>query len=667
MFANVIVENKSNYIDDLFTYGTGELDVKVGSRVTVPFGNKEKDGYVFSLSDSSDIDPEKIRDIISVDPKSSLNAEMISTAVWMKARYAIRYYDAVRLFSAPLKPRKRGTPRDPYAGMTTDYVRPEKLTEEQTLAAERLQEAINRDSESFFLIHGVTSSGKTEVYMKAIEQALAKGKGSIMLVPEISLTHQLIKRFMGRFGKENIAVLHSRLTPRERSDEWMRIRTGEAKIVIGARMGVFAPLEDIGCIILDEEHEATYKADMTPKYDTHEVAAKRIMTHKGVMILGSATPSVSSYERAKEGIYELIELKERYNKTPLPEMITVDMRDELRSGNRSIFSRKLMGSMEDVLDRGKQVILLQNRRGYSNFISCRECGNVMKCPECGISLTYHKKGESMVCHYCGRKYPVPKTCPDCGSRFIRYFGIGTEQVEEQVKKTFPDRAVDRLDIDSIRDRKELDSILERFGNKETDILVGTQLVAKGLDFDNVGVVGVIAADTTLNIPDYRSEERTFQLVTQVAGRAGRGDERGKVIIQTYEPDNYALTSAASNDYEGFFEQESRIRSFLEYPPFGDMIMVNFTSDDEEEITSVADEALAFFRKTFREDGIQRIMDPKEAVNFKGKDAFRRYILIKAPKGKRNEYVHYADQFRKNMTSKRSGVNITIDINPYSII
>lgn len=667
MYAHVIVENKSNYIDDFFTYGTGELDVKVGSRVTVPFGNREKDGYVFSLSENSDIEPEKIRDIMSVDQKSSLTEEMISTAVWMKSRYAIRFFDAVRLFTAPLKPRKRGAPKDPYADLTTDYVLPDELTNEQSAAVERLSEALNRGCESFFLIHGVTSSGKTEVYMKAIEESLSQDKGSIMLVPEISLTHQLIKRFIGRFGKENIAVLHSRLTPRERSDEWMRIRKGEAKIVIGARMGVFAPLENIGCIILDEEHEATYKADMTPKYDTHEVAAKRVMTHKGVMILGSATPSVNSYERAKEGIYELIELKERYNKTPLPEMITVDMRNELRDGNRSIFSRKLMESMEASLEDGKQIILLQNRRGYSNFISCRECGKVMKCPECGISLTYHKKGEAMVCHYCGRKYPVPKACPECGSSYIRYFGIGTEQVEEFTRKTFPDKNVDRLDIDSVRDRKELDNILERFEDGETDILVGTQLVAKGLDFDNVGVVGVIAADTTLNIPDYRSEERTFQLVTQVAGRAGRGDERGKVIIQTYEPENYALTTAAGNDYEGFFEQEKRIRSFLEYPPFGDMIMVNFTSDDEEEISSVADEALKFFRKTFEKDGSHRIMDPKDAVNFKGKDAFRRYILIKAPKGKRNEYVHYADQFRKSLVSRRTGVNITIDINPYSII
>lgn len=462
-------------------------------------------------------------------------------------------------------------------------------------------------------------------------------------------------------------MLHSRLTKRERSDEWMRIKKGEARIVIGARMGVFAPMSDIGCIILDEEHEATYKADMTPKYDTHEVAAKRLMTEKGVLILGSATPSVTSYERVKEGIYNLIELKSRYNKTPLPMVEMADMREELKSGNRSIFSRKLQAYMDEALDSDKQIILLQNRRGYSNFVSCRECGSVMKCPECEISLTYHKKGEMMMCHYCGRKYPVPKACPSCSSKYIRYFGIGTEQVEEQVRLMYPDKAVDRLDIDRLKDRSELDRILDKFGRGETDILVGTQLVAKGLDFDNVGLVGVIAADTTLNIPDYRSEERTFQLVTQVAGRAGRGKDPGHVVIQTYEPENYAFTAAKEHDYEGFFNEESRVRSFLEYPPFGDIIMMNLTGNDEEHVMKAADEARAYMLKIVGPKNEHRVKDPREAVNFKGNDAFRRYVLIKAPRGKRNEYVHYLDQFRKKLMTERSGVNVTIDINPYSII
>ena len=601
MYLNVIVENRSNYIDSFFTYSDGGLDAGIGSKVTVPFGTGTKDGYVFSVSDTCDIDESKIKDIISVDPDESLTPEIISTAVWMKQRYAIRYYDAIKLFKPPLPKRKRGVPKDPYGDIDTDYPKPEKLTGEQESAVERIREALDEGEEKIFLIHGVTSSGKTEVYMAAIEDCLSRGKGAVMLVPEISLTHQLIRRVKGRFGKETVAVLHSGLTPRQRSDEWMRIRRGEARIVIGARMGVFCPMSDIGVIILDEEHESTYKSDMTPKYETHEVAAKRMLTNKGLVILGSATPSVGSYQLVRDGIYELIELKERYNKTPLPELEIVDMRTELRNGNRSIFSEALRTRMEEELNSGRQVILLQNRRGFSNFISCRECGTVMKCPECGISLTYHKKENSMICHYCGRKYPVPKVCPSCKSRYIRHFGIGTEQVEEEAAKLFPDKTVDRLDIDSIKDRKELDSILERFGKGETDILVGTQLVAKGLDFDNVGLTGVIAADATINIPDYRSEERTFQLVTQVAGRAGRGDIRGHVIVQTYDPDNYALTAARNNDYEGFFATETRGRRLMEYPPFGELIIANFTSDDEEAAVKAAEEARDFLVEIFGQE------------------------------------------------------------------
>lgn len=667
MYLNVIVENKSNYIDSFFTYGDGGLTAGIGSKVTVPFGTGTKEGYVFGISETCDIDESKVKDIIGVDQEESLTPEMISTAVWMKQRYAIRYYDAIRLFKPPLPRRKRGVPKDPYADIDTDYPKPDKLTDEQEAAAVRIREALEAGEQKIFLIHGVTSSGKTEVYMSAIEECLSRGKGAVMLVPEISLTHQLIRRFIGRFGKGTVAVLHSGLTPRQRSDEWMRIRRGEARIVIGARMGVFCPMENIGVIILDEEHEATYKSDMTPKYETHEVAAKRMLTHKGLVILGSATPSVSSYQRVRDGIYELIELKERYNKTPLPEVEIVDMREELRNGNRSIFSEALRTRMEEELDAGRQVILLQNRRGFSNFISCRECGTVMKCPECGISLTYHKKENSMICHYCGRKYPVPKVCPSCKSRYIRHFGIGTEQVEEEAARLFPGKTVDRLDIDSIRDRRELDNILERFGSGETDILVGTQLVAKGLDFDNVGLTGVIAADATINIPDYRSEERTFQLVTQVAGRAGRGDTRGHVIVQTYDPENYALTAAKNNDYDGFFKVETRGRKLMDYPPFGELIIANFTSDDEAEAGRAAEEAKEFLIGIFGEDSASRIKDPKIASNFKGKEAFRQYIIIKAERSKRNECVHYLDQFRRKLMSRRSSVNVTIDVDPYSMI
>ena len=582
----------------------------------------------------------------------------------MKQRYGIRYFDCVKCFVPNGKPPKAGKEKEPYKNLKAEYKKPERLTDEQQNAVSRINEAIGKNSQEIFLIHGVTSSGKTEVYMEAIEKCLSMGKTAIMLVPEIALTKQIVERFVGRFGKDKIAVMHSKLTGRERYDEWQRIKKGSAKVVIGARMGVFAPLDNIGVIIMDEEHEATYKADMTPKYETVDIALKRLKYYNGVLLLGSATPSVVSYERCREGIYQLIELKERYNQTELPEVEIVDMRQELKEGNMSIFSGRLYGKMKETLKKGQQVILFQNRRGYSNFISCRECGNVLKCPECGISLTYHKTGNAAVCHYCGRKYPVPKTCPECSSKYIKFFGIGTEQVEEAAAEYFPEYRVDRLDFDSIKNTKDMVRILNSFSKGETDILIGTQLVAKGLDFKNVGLVGVIAADVTLNIPDYRSSERTFQLVTQVAGRAGRGDERGSVVVQTYEPDNYALLAAKNHDYKGFFQQEIGLREFMEYPPFSDIIMVNFTAKDEELSVNTAERCRIYMENAVGRENRKKILAPKVSNNFKGED-FRYYILIKCPRGNRNKFIYYLDCFDKILLKEKVECNMNIDVNPYS--
>lgn len=665
MYINVAVENKSKYTDSMFTYKTN-LELKIGDKVRVPFGthDSEKIGYVFDIPESIDFPEEKIKEVKEKMP-DGLNEEIIKTCFWMKKRYAIKYFDAIKCFTISGSSKRKGEYKVPYSDLVLSDDEEIILTNEQRNATEKIGKSIDEEKNEIFLVHGVTSSGKTEVYMKSIEKCLAKGKTAIMLVPEISLTSQTIEKFAKRFGKEKIAVLHSRLTKRERYEEWHRLRSGEAKIAIGARMAVFSPLDDIGVIILDEEHEATYKADMTPKYDTIEVAAKRLKTTNGVLILGSATPSVVSYERAKQGIYTLIELKERYNKTPLPKVDIVDMRNELRNGNMSIISNLLYEKIEESLKLKEQVILLQNRRGYSNFISCRECGNVMKCPECNLSLTYHKKESSMVCHYCGKKFPVPKKCPNCQSKYIKHFGIGTEQVEEVMREMFPSSKIERLDLDAIKNRSELDRILKRFSERKTDILVGTQLVAKGLDFDNVGVVGVIAADTTLNIPDYRSEERTYQLVTQVSGRAGRGDKQGSVVIQSYDPENYAFKAAKNNDYESFFEEEISLRSFMQYPPFGDIIMVNFTSDDEELTISTAERCKSYMENALGEEK-NRVLSPKVALNFKGNDAFRQYIIVKCPKGERNRYVFLLDGFNKILMDEKSAVNVNIDVNPYSI-
>lgn len=672
-YANIIVDNKSKHTDNLYTYRLPSALVddglRVGMHVRVPFGqyNKERDGYVFGFTEEApDCPPEKIKEIAAIAENLHLTEEIMQTIGWMKQRYGIKYYDCLKCFIPGGKPPRSGKTKEPYANLTGQYAKPAQLTAEQQAAADAICSAVAGDSAARFLLHGVTASGKTEVYMTAIETCLASGKTAIMLVPEIALTRQIITRFAGRFGKEKIAVLHSKLTMRERYDEWQRIRSGAASIVIGARMGVFAPVERLGLLIMDEEHEATYKADMTPKYETVDIALKRLGTTGGVLVLGSATPSVVSYQRANEGIYTLLKLTARYNQTPLPRVELVDMRQELKAGNMTIFSRKLRKAMTDTLAAGKQIILFQNRRGYANFISCRACGTVMRCPECGISLTYHKGINSAVCHYCGRKYPVPTTCPECGSAYIRHFGIGTEQVEEAVGEVFPDRTIDRLDLDATKTRKAMDRILDQFSKGKTDILIGTQLVAKGLDFRHVGLVGVIAADVTLNIPDYRSSERTFQLITQVAGRAGRGDEQGKVIVQTYEPENYALLAAKEHDYEQFFQQEIRLRRFMAYPPFSDLLMVNFTDPDETQCLATAERCRAYMENAVGKEKARLILSPHVALHFKGED-YRYYLLIKCLRGDRNRYMYYLDNFNQILVNENASCSVNIDVNPYSTI
>lgn len=664
-YVNVVIDNNSRHTDALYTY-SADFPLKVGDIVTVPFNraNKEKTAYVFETDVHPDCDLARIKSVCSLVPGVSLTEEIIRTCIWMRYRYGIKYLDAVRCFVPNGKPPKAGKEKEPYKGEKGEAENILALTEEQEKAAAQIGEAIFAGRQENFLLHGVTGSGKTEVYMQAIKKAVDCGKTAIMLVPEIALTKQTMERFIVRFGKENLAILHSKLTQRERFDEWMRIRRGEAKIVIGARLGVFAPLENIGVIVLDEEHEATYKSDMTPKYETVDVALKRLMAYNGVLLLGSATPSVVSYARSKEGIYRLIELKARYNKNPMPKVELVDMRSELMAGNRTMFSDRLYEQMKDTLEKGEQIILFLNRRGYSSFISCRECGQVLKCPECGISLTYHKKENAGICHYCGKRFPVPAACPECGSGYIRYFGSGTEKVEEFTKEIFPECSVERLDLDTAKNGREINRILSDFAKRKTQILIGTQLVAKGLDFKNVGLVGVVAADVSLNIPDYRSSERTFQLVTQVAGRAGRGSGEGKVIVQSYTPDNFALRAAADYDYAGFYAQEVEIRKFMDYPPFSDLILVEFTAGKEDTVMKTAEDLRQYLVRCNVGEARQ-IFSPKLSEHFKGKESVRSYILIKSEKGLRNRYMHCISEFIRQRIQREKDIAITVDVNPYS--
>ena len=661
-YVNVAIDNNNDNTDRLYTYGCEFDNVKIGQKIFVPFnrGNKVKAAYVFETMDQLDKEVKGLKYVESVDQEISLNREIIETCVWMKQRYLCRYIEAISCFTPTGVKSKRGNKRNPHKNTVGEEMDILSLTDEQETVLARIFSTIGKGKQQIFLLHGVTSSGKTEVYMQTIAKAIALHKNAIMLVPEISLTKQIIERFIGRFGAENIAVLHSKLSLGERFDEWSRIREGNVKIVIGARSAVFAPLENIGVIILDEEHEATYKSDMSPKYDTVEVALKRGKFHKSILILGSATPSIVSSIRAEEKIYEKLSLKERYNKNQLPQVEVVDMREELKNGNTSILSRRLYQEMKEILDEDKQVILFLNRRGYSTFISCRECGYVMKCPECGISMTYHKEKGEVLCHYCGYKKELPKECPNCKGKYIKHFGTGTEKVEEYVREIFAEYPVARLDFDTIKHKGSLDKILNDFRNNKTKILVGTQIVAKGLDFHNVGLVGIIAADVALNIPDFKSAERAFQLITQAAGRTGRGDTEGKVVIQTYNPEHYAIIYGANQDYEGFYQMEKTIRYGLGYPPYVDIVQVIINNENDKEGFEVAGLIYARLMETLGSKNSYTIFKPHQAIINKHGNLFRYHIIIKAKRGSRKEYINELEKIKKDYT-------IGIDINPYSLM
>ena len=462
----------------------------------------------------------------------------------------------------------------------------------QARAVQRLTAALETGGR--FLLHGVTGSGKTEVYIRLIREALRQGRTAIVLVPEIALTPQMVSWLHARFGAD-AAVLHSALSAGERFDEWRRIRSGEARVVIGARSAIFAPLQNIGCIIVDEEHESSYQSDRRPRYDARQIAWRRAADHRAVLVLGSATPSIDTYMRAMPGVrpenrLELIELRQRVHNRPLPEVKLVDMRGEFERGNGSIFSGRLAEELQYCLDGGRQAMLFINRRGYSTFVSCRKCGYVVKCDQCDVSMTYHRAGDMLKCHYCGKTMAPPRTCPSCGSAYIKFFGAGTQKVQEEVTRLFPAARVGRMDIDTTQGKDAHQKILDAFRRGETNVLVGTQMIAKGLDFPNVTLVGVVAADMTLNLPDYRSVERTFQLITQVAGRAGRADNPGRVVVQTYDPEHYGIACAAAQDYRAFYTRESANRRLALYPPFTVLARVVFSSKDAAKAERAARDA-----------------------------------------------------------------------------
>lgn len=674
-YANLVIDNKSDQTDQLYTYGVKD-DAKIGSKVYVPFARSRnlREAYVVETDEhSGDGLGKRLRYIEKVDDDVSLSEEMIRTALWMKKRYICRLIDAVNCFTPVGEKARRGQRKNPFAEEKGEPSSVKELTLQQAQILQRIGEAAKAKKHMRFLLHGVTGSGKTEIYIRAAQQVLEQGRNVIVLVPEIALTGQIIDRFIGRFGSGKVAVLHSKLSLGERYDQWKKVRDGcdgDGQIVIGARSAVFAPLENIGLIVIDEEHETTYKSDHTPKYDTIEVALKRVQDkdNNGILLLGSATPSVVSYQRAQEGIYELLELTERYNKVVLPEISIVDMREELKRGNRSIISSELCSKMKDTLEAGRQVILFLNRRGYSTFVSCRECGYVARCPGCGLSLTYHKAGGQAVCHYCGYHEPAPNKCPECGSKYIRYFGSGTEKLEEAVSDLFPEYAAERLDLDTVKRKGELTRKLKAFRSGKTQILIGTQIIAKGLDFRNVGLSGIVSADVSLNIPDFRSPERTFQLITQAAGRAGRGDSQGHVVIQTYSPEHYAVAFASQHDYKGFFETEKQLRAYMGYPPYSDLFQIVFTAKREDAAKDGAESWYERIRSRMAREDQEMVFPPQQAYLGKIKDIYRYSMLIKCPQGRRAEYSRIVAAVREeDIEKKKKDYTAIVDINPYSFI
>ena len=640
MFAQVIVDIAHSQVDKVFEYSCPD-DIKVGSRVKVPFGTRKIDGFVIGVSRVSSYPAEKVKPIAEIfDEPPALVPECFTLMEKIAKRYRVpkavalrlflpsemrlgrvheskrRYAKFVREISFPASAKKqaqaleyikangeedyarfaekfgrgavdallkkgaiealeRKINRNPFAGLGQSYEK--KIL---TPAQEKAIESIENSGKRTHLIHGVTGSGKTEIYLNIIAREIENGKTAIFLVPEISLTPQMLSQLRARFG-ESAAILHSGLSAGEKFDEWWRLRSGEAKIAIGARSAIFAPLENIGAIIIDEEHDTSYSSESAPRYSTVDIALLRAEYNGAKLILGSATPSVESYVKAKNGEYNLITLKDRINGKPLPEIIIADMTKEVKRGNNSAFSAALREELDATLKCGQQAIIFLNRRGYSRTVMCRDCGFVAKCENCDVTLTYHSEENCLKCHYCGAKYHMISACPDCGGKHVLYNGMGTQKVVSDLKTTFPQARILRMDNDTVSGKDGQYKILKQFSEKQADILVGTQMIAKGHDFPAVTLVGILDADMSLYFSDYRSGERTFQLITQVSGRSGRADEAGKVVLQTCSPDNYILRYAVNYDYNGFFENEVSIRKATSFPPYSIICRVMVSSESNE--------------------------------------------------------------------------------------
>ncbi len=726
MIAEVIVDISSSDVDKVYDYIAPE-GVCPGHRVMVPFGRQRLEGIVLRLKETPDTHHALKAIERILDPEPIILPEFLALAEFMRKKN-LRYIDCFRLFmparlrGGEIKELKRNfiyvtegldietelgrlsvratAQRALLKELSAGAVRESELIERYSsqaikalsekgliykkavrsfrtpggmnMAAEKPQptpsqrqviEAVE-NGEGVFLLHGVTGSGKTEVYMSVIESALRNGKTAVMLVPEISLTPQMLGLFRARFG-DGVAILHSGLSDGERSDEWTRLRSGEAQVALGARSAIFAPLRNIGVIIVDEEHDSSYISDSNPRYFTSEVAEFRAKFNGAKLILGSATPSVESYHKAVKGEYKLLEMPERVGVARLPVLETVDMREEIKSGNTGMFSARLIREVKAALADGNQAMLFLNRRGYASFLRCRKCGYVPKCPDCDVSLTYHKEDNTLRCHYCGAKFKSIDVCPLCGYDDLKEGKTGTEKLEEETKRLFPEARVLRMDNDTTRRRDAYVDILTKFRRREADILVGTQMIAKGHDFKDVTLVGIIDADIALYYSDYRSAERTFQLITQVAGRAGRSEKEGKVVMQTYSPNHYVYKYAKSYDYKGFFRNEIRARELTKYPPFTKIIRLLSLSENENEARhaarSMAEEIVAIKRGESR---VLRVQVMQSAIK-RIRACYRYQVVVWIDSAGEEEICPALYELGRKYS--RGGVSVFAEVNPQQML
>ncbi len=719
MFAQVIIDQDVKAIDKIFEYNIpSNMSILVGMRVYVPFGKRVLQGYVISISEDCSYDKNKVKDIISpIDQFPAIKKQMLEVMQFMVKKNHLTMASTLRLFlpsqmregkvkeifetfyylrqhdfvpkSNAIKQKllidflkKEGKVSSSKLGEMFGYQTIKTLYDKKVLEKEKEKieripyfipkqdkkvvlnymqnEAIKKiSSEGVYLLHGVTGSGKTEVYMHLIERELAKGKNAIMLVPEISLTPQMVSNFKARFG-DFVALLHSGLSAGEKFDEWKRIFSGQAKIVIGARSAIFAPIENLGIIIIDEEHEQSYISESNPRYFTHDIAKFRAKQNNCPLVLGSATPSIESYKKAIDGDYNLVELPVRANGKELPAIQIVDMIGELRRGNSGIFSAQLIADLNEVVTQKKQAMMFINRRGFSSFMRCRDCGYIAKCSDCDVSLVYHKEDNRLKCHYCGKQYKVLTRCPNCKSENIKHGAVGTEQVVSKLKELFPDIKILRMDNDTTSTKNSHQKILNEFKNSLPGVLVGTQMIAKGHDFENVTLVGIIDADQSLFQADYRSTERTFQLITQVAGRAGRSKDEGKVILQTYAPRHYVYKFASNYDYKGFFKKESNIRQTAQFPPYTRIIRALFADCDENnarELLKICYTNIENLKDEFSNEILY--LDAMKSPIKKIQNKFRFQILMRLKLEKADEIEKKVFDIVNNATK----TNVFIEINP----